>query len=343
LSRDPVESEPPYAYVHGNSVNLTDPSGYQAEGVLVTTCTLALPACGAAATVAAVTVGVVVIIAGPFVIIEAYGDFAAQHPELVWRPKYGPGPAPETATPISPPYIGPTPPACYWSADGCKPVSAIPESQPGSEPEPRPAPKPRINIDIWPCPDDDDNSHQVLTVGDGNFGYSNSLYSLHPDWKVTATNYGNGSNSQDYVGGYGNLAQYTNVDATRLGSGRITGNNRYDAIIFNNPAVTTADDRVDGSQTARLISSFRRSAYSVLAPGGEIHINVTQSLLLNYPEIYPRLGLPDNMDSTLKNLPRFGQSRYYAPYTPYYSSGKTMQYYRYNRTNVRIMLNFVYR
>ena len=30
LSRDPVEGEPPYAYVRGNPVNLTDPSGYQA-------------------------------------------------------------------------------------------------------------------------------------------------------------------------------------------------------------------------------------------------------------------------------------------------------------------------
>ncbi|MBI1881257.1 MAG: DUF2431 domain-containing protein [Chloroflexi bacterium] len=342
LSRDAVESEPPYLYVRGNPINYADPTGYQSPGEigmgggLVITCVLAAPECAAA-----ILVGATVIVAiGAVVIIYVSFDYAAQHPELS-RPTYPPGPMPAPAP--APPQVYPDPQA----GTGENPLSLpaiyqAPRPQSGGTPNPRPTSTPPP-FPIPTCtPDRDNNNHKVLTVGDGNFGYSNSLYTLHPDWKITATNFGNGSNSQDYDGGYGNLTRYTNVDATKLHSGRITKNNRYDAIIFNNPAVTI-NNHVDGPQTARLISLFRRSAYRVLAPGGEIHINVTKSLLLKYPEIYPRLGLPDNKASTLDNLPRFGQSRYYAPYTPHYSSGDPMQFYRDNPTNVRVMLNFVYR
>ena len=122
-----------------------------------------------------------------------------------------------------------------------------------------------------------------------------------------------------------------------LDSGQVTGNNRYDAIIFNNPHAGS------GSQTAQLVSQFKRSAFSVLAPGGEIHINVTKQLLINHKEIFPRLGLPDNKPSTLDNLPRFGDTRYYAPYIPQYTSGGAMRFYGEDPTRVRFLKNFVFR
>lgn len=167
-----------------------------------------------------------------------------------------------------------------------------------------------------------------MTVGDGNFNYSYSLYALHRDWKITGTRYGDGSNNQTpFPGSVGNLKLYTNVDARHLHSGSITGRNKYDAIIFNNPHAG------DGPQTASLIREFRASARKILSPGGKIHINVTQALLIEHREAALALGVRDNRPSQVKKLPTFGPTqygpgtKYYAPYIPHYTTGGEMKHY----------------
>jgi hypothetical protein len=207
---------------------------------------------------------------------------------------------------------------------------------------PRPRIDPRLDPRLTPCPPQvtttpQPGEHRVLIVGDGDFGYSTSLHARRPDWKITGTGYGDGSNRQVFLGSDGNLTLYTNVDATRLESGAVTGVNQYNAIIFNNPY---ADN---GRQTASLIRGFRQSAQRVLAPGGEIHINVTQKLLLDHEDVAAALGLSNNNSSTVKNLPSFGQTKYYAPFTPHYSAGGAMNYYRGNPTRVANLKNFVFR
>lgn len=118
------------------------------------------------------------------------------------------------------------------------------------------------------------------------------------------------------VGGVGNLTLYTNVGARRLESGAVTGRNQYDAIVFNNPY-----DGPTGERTASLIREFTQSARRVLAPNGEIHINVTQALLKDVRGVASALGLADTRNSTLRSLRTFGQTKYYAPFTPHYTTG----------------------
>jgi hypothetical protein len=174
-------------------------------------------------------------------------------------------------------------------------------------------------------------------VGDGDFGYSRSLSERRSDWRIVGTAYGNGSNSQALVGIFGNLSLYTNVDAKKLESGRVTGVSQYDAIVFNNPH--------DGNRTASLIREFKQSARRVLAPGGEIHINVTKRLLQNHPEVWPELGVPNAKASTLNSLRTFRETDYYAPFMPHYTDGGAMNWYRYDPTGERAgdLKNFVFR
>jgi hypothetical protein len=177
-----------------------------------------------------------------------------------------------------------------------------------------------------------------LTVGDGDFGYSRSLASRYPDWDITGTNFGDGSNRQTFIRREGNLSLYAHVDATRLESGAVTGFNQYDAIIFNNPYLGAG-----GSQTASLIAGFKQSARGQLSPVGAIHINVTQQLLLDYDDVARELGLPDNHPTTVQRVRRFGHTIYYAPYIPHYTSGDPMRWYREDPTRVSYLKNFVFR
>ncbi len=158
---------------------------------------------------------------------------------------------------------------------------------------------------------------KVLIVGDGNFSYTNSLYGLHSDWSITGSTYGNGSNRQTVISSTGNLTLVNNVDAKRLESGAVTGRQLYDAIIFNNPFVEKDNDAAN----AALIKAFLRSARTRLAPGGEIHINITQQFLMDYPSAARELGLFDNSPTAVASLPTFGSTEYYAPYVPQHSSG----------------------
>jgi hypothetical protein len=191
-------------------------------------------------------------------------------------------------------------------------------------------------------PDDDDFAHKVLTVGDGDFGYSVALSLVRSDLKIVGTNFNEGgSNRQIFRGHYGrNLTIYEDVDARHLEVGEI-GRSRYRAIIFNNPYANT------GLETAELIRKFKASARNVLLPGGEIHINVTQELLINYRSVASELGVSDNRRLQVSILPTFGPSKYgpgteyFAPFVPRYSSGGLMEFYWQTPDNARYLKNFV--
>ena len=113
----------------------------------------------------------------------------------------------------------------------------------------------------------------VLIVGEGDFSYTANLSSMHPDWNITSSRYGNASNGQFISGTMRNVTLVDNVDATRLSSGGITGINRYDVIIFNAPRATW------GSQWRResgdLVEMVLQDAWLVLKPGGHIRFSGT--------------------------------------------------------------------
>ena len=181
--------------------------------------------------------------------------------------------------------------------------------------------------------------HKVLVVGEANgYAYTWSLHTLNPDWDIIGSTYGNGSNNQTVIQRSGNVTLLANVDATRLESGAVTGQSRYDAVVFNNPY-----SGVGGTQTAALISSFRNSARQILTPNGAVHINVTRQLLLDFKDVALALGMPDNEGTTIDALPAFGQSAYYAPYYPQYSDGNIMRWYKEDVTRVRYLKNFVFK
>jgi RHS repeat-associated protein len=145
----------PYVYVTNNPANGTDPSGYQ-EGVQVLQCLLSNPACQAAVAEAMAIVALTIEFAGPFAVIVGppvilmalsakYGVWIepAIQPEPVPEAKdyyqpYPPSPAPPKDRPLDPPIPQVPPTPCYWSADGCKPVSAIPGREPNPQPESTP-------------------------------------------------------------------------------------------------------------------------------------------------------------------------------------------------------------
>ena len=148
-------------------------------------------------------------------------------------------------------------------------------------------------------------------MGEGNdFSYTQSLGLLHSDWHITGTRYGDGSNNQFLIGSAGNITLVDNVDATRLESGAITGNNYYDGIIFNNPHASKNNDVAN----ATLIQLFIQSARMQLNYNGEIHINITRRFIEKYPLSAEALGLYDTSPKALDSLNTFGASKYYAPY-----------------------------
>lgn len=177
--------------------------------------------------------------------------------------------------------------------------------------------------------DRDNSTIDVLTVGDGGFAYTLSLSSLHSNWRILGTT-GPGDGTQTIVPSVGNLMLLDNVDARNLNVG-ITGTRRYDAIIFNNPH---AGSNNTGPATAELITRFIQSARGLLKPNGEIHINATKAVLNEYSEVKAVLGLPTGT---------FGQSRYYAPYIPRYTTGGPFPSYAGDTLKSAKLLNFVFR
>lgn len=189
-----------------------------------------------------------------------------------------------------------------------------------------------------PPPTETPSIKKVLTVGDGNFSYTISLATLHPSWKITGSAYGDGSNNQIVIpGAAGNVTLVNNVDATRLELGSVTGNNTYDAIIFNNPFAAIGND----SENAALIRNFLRSARTRLTPSGEIHINITQEFLRTYASAAQELGVFDTSRDALKKLPRFGSSKYFAPYIPQYNTGNPFPFN--SPYDVQYLKNFIFK
>lgn len=276
LSIDPIEGEPPYLYVRGNPINFTDRSGKQPP-------TWCIFAAFAWATDGPIPAGdVVTIYCGIAYAWAALGlGYVVQNVEFPGvdappRPTYPTDEPIPIPAPVAPPYSKPCNP--YWSADGCNgPISAI---QPGSAPEPEPNPTPTVpGIDIYiepTCtPDDDEKGYKVLILGDGNFSYSYQLHARHLGWKITGTEYGNGSNSQTpRPGGIGNLKLYTNVDGTQLETGPETAKKRYDAIVFNAPRAIRGWKQESGD----LVDDVLRSAWHVLKPGGHVRFSSTTGM-----------------------------------------------------------------
>jgi hypothetical protein len=184
---------------------------------------------------------------------------------------------------------------------------------------------------------DDDSQLKVLIVGEAPnyFGYSKSLHSSYPDWEITGSSYGS-SNTQNIVETDGKLRLLANVDATKLETGPVTGVELYDAVIFNNPYASDGRDR----SHANLISAFIRSARTRLNKSGTIQINVTQTFLIRYALAAAELGLPDNSSERVAKLPRFGDTIFYAPYYPRYSTGEDIRWFDEDPTRVWYLKNF---
>jgi hypothetical protein len=97
----------------------------------------------------------------------------------------------------------------------------------------------------------------------------------HPNWDITTSTYG-AWNTQDFDEIITNLTFLKNVDATRLHEGSRTGNQRYDAIVFNAPRATTGDSWEQA--TSVLIDQTLTSAWGVLKPGGHIRFSSSTNM-----------------------------------------------------------------
>jgi hypothetical protein len=179
-----------------------------------------------------------------------------------------------------------------------------------------------------------DDAKRILVVGENSFEYSLALRNsdkLSPNDLIVATSYESFTALQNKgfkIPPRGRQFWVMDkVDARNL-AGRF-GNMKFDAIIFNNPHA--------GKETANLIEEFIQSARGQLRQGGEIHINVTQSLIESRQGVRQALTIPSN--ANLADLPRFIDSPYYAPYRAYYTQGDPFPYGH----DVGTLLNRVFR
>ena len=287
MSRDPFPgwqtvpaSQHGYSYVHNNPVNWIDPTG---EAL-----TYPLKASLIKASAGAAGIGAV-----PLVLTVGGGVFVGVVVHDVWIAPITGGPTfTGMFTNLMQGVAGKVDEDIQLLYGAC--VNWLESQRVQRQPTPKQS-APLTDLVPLPHPTPDRGQKRVLTVGDGDFGYSRSLASRYPDWDITGTNFGDGSNRQTFIRREGNLSLYAHVDATRLESGAVTGFNQYDAIIFNNPYLGAG-----GSQTASLIAGFKQSARGQLSPVGAIHINVTQQLLLDYDDVARELGLPDNHPTTVQ-------------------------------------------
>jgi len=152
---------------------------------------------------------------------------------------------------------------------------------------------------------------EVLVVGEQPpFPYATGLAALHPNWHITGSSYGDGSNAQIKSETSDNLTIVEHVDATRLESGSYTGSRQFDDIIFNAPRAAQGWK----TETARLIDHVLRSGHVVLKPGGAVRFSST--------DFWP--GGP-HLNGLLNNRPpgyvntykrRYeADPRFYVPYT----------------------------
>jgi hypothetical protein len=181
------------------------------------------------------------------------------------------------------------------------------------------------------------DAKRILIVGENSFEYSKNLKALKGrGFEIVATSLESASelrakgfkvprSSKGFTVRHG-------VDATKLNvDPRFTGR-KFDAIIFNNPYAGMGD--TVGTETRSLIERFIASGRGHLAEGGEVHINVTNRLRQKYPEVREVL---------VESTRRFGDSPYYAPHTPRYSTGAPMDFYRGHPERAEYLLNFVFK
>jgi hypothetical protein len=163
---------------------------------------------------------------------------------------------------------------------------------------------------------------RVLVVGEGSFEYSQDLHRRYPNWEIVATTL---ETRQTVV--EPGLTMMGGVDATRLQEHFV--GQEFDAIIFNNPYVGAGG--ATGRVTADLIDRYVGSAKGLLAPGGEVHVNVTESLLVDQPEVREPLGVPPAPEAKPQFMESphyagpFSVSDYYAEYVPCYTTGAQFQ------------------
>ena len=62
-----------------------------------------------------------------------------------------------------------------------------------------------------------------------------------------------------------------------------------------------------------------------------------------HPAVAMALGLADNRNSTIDSLPTFGQTKYFAPYIPKYTTGGPFPPYANDPFEVRKLKNFVFK
>jgi len=265
MSRDPwggISTQPatqyPYSYVGNNPVNRTDPGGQ----------------CFFAGIDTAVCIGVGgVIVIG--VTVYYTSQYLANNPISIPMPSWVPNdwylyPGKWIYEVCTNPNITPgtrsrTIEDMVNELDLEKPVP-VPAPQPQPQPEEESTPPPP------PLPPDNIARRKVLTVGDGDFGYSKALANNNPNWQIIGTNYGVGSNIPELEGFYRhNLILYRNVDATKLEYNSVTMGEQSDAIVFNNPRATTGWY----SEARELVNATLRSAWNVLKPGGEMRFSGT--------------------------------------------------------------------
>jgi hypothetical protein len=172
-------------------------------------------------------------------------------------------------------------------------------------------------------PDGDDGKTKILTVGDGDFGYSKALAANNPNWQIVGTSYGNGSNFPILEGFYGrNLVMYRNVDATRLQTNPAIMGEQFDAVVFNNPRPITGWSEAG----MRLVDNALSSASHVLKPGGEMRFSGTwrmpaspylNSLVKGWP--------PPNSYSNSYTMGYFADPLFGVPYQPIRNEGNSLQ------------------
>jgi RHS repeat-associated protein len=275
-----------YAYVTNNPINRADASGYNggpiagAAGGSIVSCfgiAFLIPDPLFIEEGVCTLIALGVIVATP-IVIDRVLDGGVTVPDVYDgpRPVYPPG-QPEPRPAPAPPEAPPIPEDGYVSPDEAQELRELygrPSApKPGRTPIPVPF-DPRWEPPTPPatCTPDNEYGYEVLTVGDGNFSYSIGLHMRHQDWKITGTNYGNGSNSQNFVSSSGQLSLYTNVDAAKLEIGPVTGQNQYDAIVFNAPRAEGASVQSKGV-SGDLVDAVLRSALHVLKPGGQMRFS----------------------------------------------------------------------
>lgn len=182
--------------------------------------------------------------------------------------------------------------------------------------------------------DDAGGSAKILIVGENSFDFSLALRNKLGDLAdIVATSF---ESLQDLLtrgfnppASNSKFTVMNGVDATNLA--QYFDSTKFDVIIFNNPHAGS------GSSTASLIEDFLESSLGQINPGGQIHINITEKLVRKYESVARALGL--SALEQLENIPRFGDSPFFVPFTPRYSTGGPILYYG---KHPERLLNFVF-